>query len=89
MKDSSIPRRGFDVSDDAAGNMWEQNRNGGHECRRRRQEVVFFTEVADDINHADFSDAAAVIDNDFIGYGVVVVACPDTDMGILGGLKGG
>lgn len=82
----NIPCRGVHEPN-SSGITWQQNSDRRIKCRRRRLEVIFFTEVADDVHHADFSDAAAVID-EWLG-GLVVVAGPNADVGIVGGLECG
>ena len=70
----------------------QQIGNGRIERRRRRLDVLFSTEVADDIHHTDFSDAPAIVDETLVGDGlevVAVVAVPNADVGFAGGFEYG
>lgn len=62
----------------------EQDRNRGFESRGRRREVFVFAEVANDIDHADFSDTVTLI-----GGGFGVVTGPYAEAGVGGGFEGG
>ena len=60
-------------------------RDGCFEGSRGRQEIGILGEVANDIDHADLPNTAAVIAGE--GFGVVV-AIPDAEEVFFGGFEG-
>lgn len=82
-----LPRRGFHVPDPTR-DFRNQYRNRGLERRRRSQQILFSTEMANDVNHRNLPDASAVIDGVvFVWRGVVTV--PYADAAVVGVSDGG
>lgn len=76
-------------------NIGKQDGNGGFKSRRRRFEIFVFAEVADDIYHTNFADAAAIVMIRITGGGGGgggadgVIAGPDADELVIGGFNSG
>lgn len=58
-KKRGAPRRRLEMNNERAI-LRENHRNGLVKGRRRRQEIVLFAKVADNINHAYFSYTSAL-----------------------------